>query len=106
MGIFDFFKHADINEGLEEYKRSAGAVLLDVRSEQEYKNGHIPGSINVPLPHIDEVAFVAESMDTPLFVYCHSGARSRQAASLLEYKGYSNVKNIGGIAAYFGNLAH
>lgn len=104
MGIFDFFKHADINHGLEEYRSTGGAVLLDVRSPQEYKNGHVPGSINVPLPDIDEVAFVAEDMDTPLYVYCHSGARSRQAASLLEYKGYRNVKNIGGIVAYSGKV--
>ena len=104
MGIFDFFKHADINAGLEEYAKTEGAVLLDVRSEQEYKNGHVPGSKNIPLPSIDEVTFMAEDMDTPLFVYCHSGARSRQAASLLEYKGYTNVKNIGGITAYRGKV--
>ena len=44
--------------------------------------------------------------DTPLFVYCHSGARSRQAAALLAQMGYTNAKNIGGIAAYRGKVEH
>lgn len=43
-------------------------------------------------------------MDTPLFVYCHSGARSREAVSMLERMGYQQVKNIGGITAYKGEV--
>lgn len=104
MGIMVFFKHADINQGLAEYRSIPGAVLLDVRSPQEYKNGHVPGSINLPLQTIDKAAALAGSTDAPIFVYCHSGARSRQAASLLEHMGYSNVKNIGGITAYRGEI--
>ena len=42
--------------------------------------------------------------DTPLFVYCHSGARSSQAVRALTRMGYNNVKNIGGIAAYTGEV--
>ena len=42
MGFFDFLKQANINQGIEEYKRTAGAVLLDVRTPQEYQEGHIP----------------------------------------------------------------
>ena len=49
MGFFDFLKQANINQGIEEYKRTAGAVLLDVRTPQEYQEGHIPESKNVPL---------------------------------------------------------
>ena len=40
MGFFDFLKQANINQGIEEYKRTAGAVLLDVRTPQEYQEGH------------------------------------------------------------------
>jgi rhodanese-related sulfurtransferase len=47
---------------------------------------------------------LAENKDTHLFVYCHSGSRSRQAVSLLQHMGYSNVQNIGGIAAYRGKV--
>ena len=49
MGFFYFFKQSNINQGIEEYKRTAGAVLLDVRTPQEYQEGHIPESKNVPL---------------------------------------------------------
>ena len=48
MGFFDFFKQSNINQGIEEYKMTVGAVLLDVRTPQEYQEGHIPESKNVP----------------------------------------------------------
>ena len=104
MGIFDFFKHPDINQGVQEYKNTAGAVLLDVRSPQEYREGHIPGSQNVPPQQLDKVEEATEIKDTVLYGYCHSGARSRQAVSLLKHMGYTNVHNIGGIAAYSGKV--
>ena len=104
MGIFDFFKHPDINQGVQEFKNAAGAVLLDVRTPQEYREGHIPGSQNVPLQQLDKVEEVTENKDTVLYVYCRSGARSRQAVSLLKHMGYTNVHNIGGIAAYSGKV--
>lgn len=106
MGIFDLFKQPDINRGVQEYQQAEGAVLLDVRSPQEYRDGHIPGSLNVPLQSIDNVEYVAENKDTALYVYCHSGARSRQAAGHLQYMGYRNVINIGGIAAYRGKVEY
>ena len=104
MGIFDFFKQPDINQGVQEYKNAAGAVLLDVRTPQEYREGHIPNSQNVPLQQLDKVEEVTENKDTVLYVYCRSGARSRQAVSLLQAMGYTNVHNIGGIAAYSGKV--
>ena len=104
MGIFDFFKQPDIHKGLKEYAQTENAVLLDVRTPQEYREGHIPGSKNVPLQTIDNVASIAENKDTALFVYCYSGARSRQATAMLQQMGYTNVQNIGGIAAYQGKV--
>ena len=83
-----------------------GAVLLDVRTPQEHREGHIPGSRNVPLQALDKVAGVVADQDTPLFVYCHSGSRSSQAVSALQRMGYTNVKNIGGIAAYAGKVEY
>ena len=105
MGFFDFFKQPDIDQGVKEYTATPGAVLLDVRTSEEYRGGHIPGSKNVPLQTIDKVASVAENKDTVLYVYCQSGARSRQATSMLQDMGYTNVNNIGGIAAYSGKVA-
>ena len=104
MGFFDFFKQPDINQGIKDYQATPGAILLDVRTTQEYGGGHIPGSKNIPLQAIDKVVSVVENKDTMLYVYCQSGARSRQAASLLQYMGYSNVTNIGGITAYSGKV--
>ena len=104
MGFFDFLHGPDINQGVKEYGGLAGAVLLDVRTPQEYREGRIPGSKNVPLQELDRVAAVAARRDTPLFVYCHSGARSSQAVRLLARMGYTGVKNIGGIAAYTGKV--
>ena len=102
--MFDFIRQPDINQGVYEYLRNNGAVLLDVRTPQEYREGHIPGSKNDPLQTIDKVTSIAENKDTALFVYCYSGARSRQAMAMLQHMGYTNVQNIGGIAAYHGKV--
>ena len=72
MGFFDFFKQANINQGIEEYKRTAGAVLLDVRTPQEYQEGHIPESKNVPLQQLNNIVSVVKNTEIPLFVYCYS----------------------------------
>ena len=104
MSFFDLFKQPDVNRGVKEFQRTSGAVLLDVRTPEEYRSGHIPGSKNIPLQTIDKVESVAENKDTALYVYCQSGARSRQAAGMLKQMGYTNVNNIGGIAAYAGKV--
>ena len=104
MGFFDLFKQSNINQGIEEYKRTDDAVLLDVRTPQEYQEGHIPESKNVPLQQLDNIVSVAKNKDIPLFVYCYSGSRRRQATGILQRMGYSKVNNIGGIAAYSGKV--
>lgn len=104
MGFLDFLRGADVNQGVAEYHKTPGAILLDVRTPQEYREGHIPGSNNVPLHALEQITSIAADKDTPLFVYCHSGSRSRQAVSVLQQMGYSNVKNIGGISSYTGKV--
>ncbi len=104
MGMFDFMRGANINEGVREYHDTEGAVLLDVRTPQEYAGGHIPGSVNVPLQELGRVTSVVPDAGTPLFVYCQSGGRSSQATSALQRAGYQSVKNIGGIASYTGEV--
>ena len=104
MGFFDFLKQPDINAGINQYRASPGAVLLDVRTPQEYREGHIPGSVNVPLQTLDKKGPGTDNKDVPLFVYCLSGGRSRQAASLLKGMGYTRVTNLGGISAYTGRV--
>ena len=104
MGFFDLFRHPDINQGVEEYRAVPQAILLDVRTPEEYGGGHVPGSRNLPLQQIEKITAIAEKKETPLFVYCQSGARSRQAVSLLQRMGYENVNNIGGMSAYRGKV--
>ena len=104
MGFFDFLKQPDINKGVADFHNTEGAILVDVRTPQEYRDGHIPGSTNIPLQTIDKISSVVDNKNIPLFVYCYSGGRSRQAASMLQHMGYSNVHNIGGITAYSGKV--
>lgn len=100
-----FGKKKDINAGIEEYKSTKGALLLDVREVNEYKNGHVPGALNVPLSTLGtRIAKAVPEKDRPLFVYCLSGARSGNAEGILKSMGYTRVENIGGINAYKGNI--
>lgn len=105
MSFFDFFKRPDIDQGVAEYKTLSGAILLDVRTPDEYREGHIPGSKNIPLQTIEKAKSAIRGSATPLFVYCYSGSRSSQATAILKRMGYTNVKNIGGIAGYTGKVA-
>lgn len=105
MRFFDKFKVSDINIGVEEFRSNPGAVLVDVRTPQEYSEGHIPGSINVPLHALSQIEYHVSESNVPLYVYCRSGARSSQAAGILGALGYDLVKNIGGISSYRGELA-
>ena len=70
----------NLARGLEQASATPGAVVLDVREPQEYAQGHVPGSVNLPL---GQVASISLPRQTPLFVYCLSGARSRQACAEL-----------------------
>ena len=105
MRLFERFRRRGINQRLEEYDASPQALLLDVRTEQEYRQGHIPGSRNIPLHDIEQVLALTHSKRVPLFVYCYSGARSRRAVQELQHLGYTDVRNLGGISAYRGRMA-
>jgi len=104
MDWFGFLKAQDIHKGLEEYDMTPDALLLDVRMPSEYRQGHIPGSFNIPLQMLDNIDGFAENKNTPLFVYCLSGARSRRAVDELKQMGYTRVKNLGGISGYRGKV--
>ena len=104
MGLFDLFAKSDINKGVEDFKNTPNAVLLDVRSKEEYKGGHIPGSKNLPLNNITGIKNVVPDKNTPIYTYCLSGARSSRAASYLQSLGYKSVFNIGGISVYRGEI--
>lgn len=102
MGFFDFFRPKNINQGIEEYRKTQGAVLLDVRTPGEYAEGHIENSVNLPVQEIDGAGERLPDKNAALFVYCHSGVRSAHAVRLLKKMGYANVNDIGGILSYRG----
>lgn len=73
-------------------------IILDVRTEEEFAEGHIAGAILIPDYEITEKAeSVLMDKDQQILVYCRSGRRSKNAASQLVGLGYSNVKEFGGI---------
>ena len=80
------------------------ALLLDVRTQEEYADGHIPESRNLPLQTLGRTELLPPARETPLFVYCLSGVRSRQAAGLLRRMGYTDVTDLGGICNYRGKV--
>lgn len=104
MSFMDFFKRPNFNAGLEEWRKHKNAVLLDVRTVEEYRQGHIEGSLNIPLQNIRSVKNSISALEKPIYVHCLSGSRSAQAASVLKSMGYINVTNIGGISAYHGKV--
>ena len=75
---------------------SKGAKVIDVRSEEEFKERHLPGVVNIPLDRLrDEIARVAPSKEQPLLLHCLSGGRSGMGAAMLKKMGYRNVFNLG-----------
>ena len=75
MSIFSFLRGTDINQAIHNCRQTPGAVLVDVRTPQEYQEGHISGSINVPLQSLGRISSLVSRKDTPVFVYCQSGGR-------------------------------
>jgi rhodanese-related sulfurtransferase len=71
-----------------------GAVLVDVRTPDEYKIEHAVGSINVPLQDMQNGSFGNLQQDQKIYIYCSSGSRSSQASDLLKQAGYTNVVDI------------
>ena len=102
MGLFSFLKAPDINEGLEKFRETENAVLLDVRTKEEYAERKIEGSVNLPLDEIQRITDVVPDKSTPVFLHCRSGKRSGRAQKILTSIGYANAVNIGGIMTYKG----
>lgn len=72
-----------------------GAILLDVRSPQEYKDGHLNGAISLPEYEIKENAeTILKNKKEIIIVYCSSGSRSKKAQKELIEMGYETVHNL------------
>ena len=80
-------------------------IVVDVRSLEEYNEGHIPNAISIPLETIEnEAETKLKNKDDLILVYCRSGRRSREAALRLIEKGYTNVIDFGGIQDWNGEV--
>ena len=80
-------------------QEQSDAVVLDVREQDEYDSGHIPGAVLLSLGTIDAetAGGVIPDKDTTVLVYCRSGNRSKQAAEKLAALGYTAIYEFGGI---------
>jgi rhodanese-related sulfurtransferase len=83
--------------------RASAPLLLDVRTAEEYRSGHIPGAILAPYDELEK-SFREADKGRPIVVYCRSGRRSAIAIKTLAGMGYSNLSDFGGIAEWRGRL--
>ena len=90
------------DQAYQQLKNNASITLVDVRTEEEYtEDGHIQGSVNVPLHTLPvQATQVLPNKDAQIFVICYSGARASDAVNYLKRLGYTNVFNIGGVATW------
>ena len=89
-------------EEAKEMMDTQDVIILDVREQDEYDSGHIPGAVLLPVGTIDEetAAEVIPEKDSTVLVYCRSGNRSKTASSALAELGYTNIYEFGGISTW------
>lgn len=81
---------------VQEAINNPNSTFLDVRREDEFEEGNVPGSINIPLHEIIDNIESIRTMSKPIVLYCKSGGRSGQALMILEAQGVSDLFNGGG----------
>lgn len=89
MGLLDFFK-SNSKDYITEF-RSRNAIIVDVRTPQEFKQGGIKGSKNMPLQNINNYLVELKNTNRPVITCCASGMRSGSAASILKRNGIEAV---------------
>lgn len=88
-------KKYDINISELKKLQNEGAIIVDVRSPQEYKEGHIDGAISIPEYEIKKTGEkLLKNKDEKIILYCSSGTRSKKAQKILQKLGYKSVFNL------------
>lgn len=82
---------------LKELVKNPSTIVIDVRSPWEFETSHISGAQNIPLEEIPYKISAFKSFNSPIVLYCRSGARSGIAASILKQNGINEVYNGGGL---------
>lgn len=99
------YMQISMNEAVEMMETEKDYIILDVRTIEEYEEGHIPGAICVPNETIGEnVIEELPDKGQVILVYCRSGNRSKQAATKLAEQGYTNIYEFGGIIDWTGEI--
>lgn len=100
------YKNVSMAEGLKIAEENPDAIILDVRRNDEYKSGHIPGARLLTMETIsaESAAKVLPNKNQLILIYCRSGRRSKIAAQKLLDLGYTNLIEFGGILDYKGKL--
>ena len=99
------WKHISQDEAKRIMAEEAGFIILDVRSRQEYDEGHIPGAVCIPNETIGEKEIPElPDKDQTILVYCRSGRRSKEASEKLAALGYTGVLEFGGILDWTGEI--
>ncbi len=81
----------------EMYKLDEQGIIIDVRTNAEYNEGHLKESVNIPLDEIESITKKYSDKDSLLYLYCQSGTRSKEAVNKLIDLGYTNIYDLGGI---------
>ena len=98
-------KHISMNDIVQIMEENENYIILDVRTQAEYNQGHIPNAICIPNETIDEnVVNKLPDKNQMILVYCRSGNRSKQAAEKLKKLGYTNLIEFGGIIDWKGEI--
>lgn len=88
-------------------KKKDEVLIIDVRSPEEYKAGHIENAININIEGFeDNLGIIEDKKDFPIIVYCNSGKKSGQAAETLVNNGFKDVTNADGVKQFEYNLVH
>lgn len=74
-----------------------GVIIYDVRTREEFNTSHVAGAKLLPVQDIQSGTLPSEPTDTAIAVYCRSGNRSAQAASILKEAGFTNITDMGGL---------
>jgi rhodanese-related sulfurtransferase len=107
MGYYEELPDIDINEQLEDTRLFKNRVIVDVRTPEEYRDGHVPGAINIEASLCGRknqkyIESILTDKTAHVYTYCYSGARSGMAAAFLRQMGYDRAENIGGFELYTG----
>lgn len=99
------FTQISMDELAQRLQTESDYILLDVRTHEEFSNGHLPGALCIPNESIGKQGITSlPNKKQRIYIYCRSGSRSKQAADKLLDLGYTNLVEAGGIMDWQGEI--